>query len=406
VPSPAYTEALRVLSRGVDTDLHAALLAALRPLDGTDPVVYLADFSHRTLIPVPGGNRASEVGDEEISATMAGRAFVRRKPVTAERAEGVRVWIPLVEGSMRTGVLAVTLPVVDDETLADAEMLGVFAGLALSATAALSDLSHLRRRGRTMSLAATMQWSLMPPLAAATERAAIAAVLEPAYDIAGDGFDYAINADAIEFAILDGMGHGVASSMLTGLAIGAYRHSRRERSSLPEVHKAIERALLEQYDGEAFATGIIGRLSTATGELDWSCAGHPAPLLLRERRVIAELECAPVLPFGLGEYGPISVGLEVLQPGDAVLLYTDGVVEARTTTGEEFGLERLIDLFEREAASGRAGEELLRRVVRAVLDYQVDELRDDATLMLVEWNGASEPLSADVPEQRPEMSLG
>lgn len=405
VSSPAYTEALRVISRGVDTDLDTALLAALKPMGGTDPVIYLADFSHRTLIPVPTGDRSRDVGDEEISSTMAGRAFITRELVSAERADGVRVWVPLVEGTMRTGVLAVTLPVVDDDLLASIEMLGAFAGLAIAATAQLSDLSHLRRRGRPMSLAATMQWGLMPPMSAATERAAIAGVLEPAYDIAGDAFDYAINSDAIEFAILDGMGHGVASSMLTGLAIGAYRHARREHSSIPQMHAAIERAIAEQYDGEAFATGIIGRLSTATGELDWSCAGHPAPLLLRERRVIAELECEPLLPFGLGEEAPASVGLQVLQPGDAVLLYTDGVVEARTTTGEEFGLARLIDLFEREAASGRVGEELLRRVVRAVLDYQVDELRDDATMILVEWTCSTERLDPGFPAQRPEMSL-
>lgn len=405
----AYTAALRVLSRSVDTDLHAALLAALEPLGGSDPVVYLADFSHRTLIPVPRTDQARTVSahqppDEDIASTMAGRAFIRREPVTADRDDGVRLWVPLVEGTMRTGVLAVTLPAVDAELLECIEMLGVFAGLALAATAPLSDLSHLRRRGRTMSLAATMQWGLMPPLSAATERAAIAGVLEPAYDIAGDGFDYAINADAIEFAILDGMGHGVASSMLTGLAIGAYRHARREGSTLQEIHTAIEQALFEQYDGDAFATGIIGRLSTATGELDWSCAGHPAPLLLRNRRVIAELECEPVLPFGLGDPGPIATGLHVLEPGDAVLLYTDGVVEARTPAGEEFGLDRLIDLFERESASGQGGEELLRRVVRAVLDYQVDELRDDATMMIVEWSGTSRGPDSDIPVQRPEMA--
>ena len=403
--SPGFTAALHVLSRGVDTDLHSALLAALQPLSGSDPVVYLADFSHRTLIPVPIGDGRSELADEEISSTMAGRAFITRQPVTADREDGVRIWVPMVEGTMRSGVLAVTLAAIDEETLASIQMLGVFAGLALAATAPLSDLSHLRRRGRNMSLAATMQWGLMPPLAAATERAAIAGVLEPAYDIAGDGFDYAINSDVIEFAILDGMGHGVGSSMLTGLAIGAYRHARRERASIPQMHAAIGTAISEQYDGEAFATGIIGRLSTVTGELDWSCAGHPPPLLLRDRSVITELTCEPAMPFGLGEEAPSSVAMEVLQPGDAILLYTDGVVEARTATGEEFGLPRLIDLVEREAASGRGGEELLRRVVRAVLDYQVDELRDDATMMLVEWVGAHDHLESEIPAQRPVLSL-
>jgi hypothetical protein len=386
------------MRQSIDIDLSGALLAALEPLDGRDPVVYLADFAHQVLIPVPTATTEVAPAVEPIPSTMAGRAFITSQPVTAERDDGMRVWVPLVHGAMRTGVLAVTVPDASDDTVHGIEMLGVFAGLALAANAPLTDLSHLRRRGRAMSLAATMQWGLMPPLSAASDRASVAGALEPAYDIAGDGFDYAINADTVDFAIFDGMGHGVASSMLTGLAVGAYRHGRRELSTVSGMHAAIETAVSEQYDGEAFATGILGRLSTVTGEFEWSCAGHPAPLLLRERNVVAELGCEPALPFGLGDQTPV-VGLRTLQPGDAVLLYTDGVVEARTPDGEEFGLARLIDLLEREAASGRTGDELLRRLVRAVLDHHVDELRDDATLLLVQWVGADVP--ALIPTPRP-----
>ena len=70
-----------------------------------------------------------------------------------------------------------------------------------------------------------------------------------------------------------------------------------------------------------------------------------------------------------------------------MLLYTDGVIEARTADGEQFGLDRLTDLLEREAASGQSAEELLRRLVQAVLDHQAGGLRDDATLLLVQWAG-------------------
>jgi sigma-B regulation protein RsbU (phosphoserine phosphatase) len=80
-----------------------------------------------------------------------------------------------------------------------------------------------------------------------------------------------------------------------------------------------------------------------------------------------------------------------LEPGDAVLCYTDGVIEARTPDGEFFGLDRLSDLTEREAASEQPAEELVRRLVFAVLDYQVSELRDDATLLLVQWTGTPAP---------------
>jgi len=152
------------------------------------------------------------------------------------------------------------------------------------------------------------------------------------------------------------------------------------------MHAAIEAALAGYYDDVSFATGIIARLDTGSGRLEWSCAGHPRPLLLRGRKVVAELSSAPVLPFGLGDPAP-EPGIEQLQPDDVVLLYTDGVTEARTPDGELFGLDRLADLLEREAASGRKAEELLRRLVQSVLDHQVGDLRDDATLLLVQWTG-------------------
>ena len=145
--------------------------------------------------------------------------------------------------------------------------------------------------------------------------------------------------------------------------------------------------LASRYDDLSFATGIIARLDTASGRMEWSCAGHPPPLLLRGRKVVAELSCSPVLPFGLGDQVP-GLGRQDLEPDDAVLLYTDGVTEARTPDGQLFGLDRLTDLLEREAASGQPAEELLRRLVRAVLDHQGGSgLRDDATLLLVQWTG-------------------
>jgi serine phosphatase RsbU (regulator of sigma subunit) len=145
-------------------------------------------------------------------------------------------------------------------------------------------------------------------------------------------------------------------------------------------------ALADYYDDMSFATGIVAKLTIASGRLEWSNAGHPPPLLLRGRKVVAELSSDPVLPFGLGDDTP-KLQHQDLEPGDAVLLYTDGVVEARTPDGEFFGLERLTDLLEREAASGEPADEILRRLVQAVLEHQAADLRDDATLMLVRWKG-------------------
>jgi serine phosphatase RsbU (regulator of sigma subunit) len=317
---------------------------------------------------------------------MAGRAFTTAQPQASERDGSVREWVPVEEQTTRTGVLAITVAEAGEAVLAQAGLLGVFAGLVAAAAARVSDVPYVRRRGRPLSLPAGMQWDLLPPLSARTDGALIAGVLEPAYDIAGDAFDYTLTGADLHFAIFDGLGHGIGSTLLTGLAVGACRHARRDGAPVAGIHAAVDEALAGYYDDDSFATGIIARLGTGTGQLEWSCAGHPRPLLLRGRKVVAELDCNSTLPFGLGDGAP-EPGTCELEPGDALLLYTDGVVEARTPDGELFGQDRLADLLEREAASGQVAEELLRRLVRAVLEHQAGGLRDDATLLLVQWTG-------------------
>lgn len=383
--TPGLPDALRVLSQDAGGDIHRVLAAACGPVPAWDPVVYLADFSHTVLFPLAVGRP-----EEDIDGTLAGRAFTTRQPATGSAGDGQRVWVPVLEQTTCTGVLAITVAEATEPVLAQAELLGAFAGLVTAMATRVSDLPARRRRGQPLSLPAGMQWDLLPPLTARTPAAVIAAVLEPAYDIAGDAFDYAVNEGDLHFAVFDGMGHGIGSTLLTTLAVGAYRHARRAGEPLPAMHAAIERALTGHYEDLEFATGILARLDTTSGRLRWTCAGHPPPLLLRGRKVVAELSRDPALPFGLGDPAP-EPGTWELEPGDAVLLYTDGVVEARTPDGEMFGLERLTDLAEREAAAGQPPEELLRRLVRAVLDHQASDLRDDATLLLVQWNGAPGP---------------
>ena len=376
---PGYSAALRVLRGASGSDLQDVLNAACAPVPAWDPVVYLGDFSGSMLLPLAGG-----ADKEAVEGSMAGRAFTTGQPVAAALGDAARVWVPVTEQASRTGVLAVTVPHATPQALEQVELLGVFAGLAVAAIALVSDAPYVRRQRREMSLPASMQWDLLPPLNTRAPGAQIAGLLEPAYDIAGDAFDYAVDGTELDFAIIDGMGHGISSTLLTALAVGAYRHARREGASIPEIHTVIDRALSDHYDDDSFATGIVGRLTLATGRLEWTCAGHLPPLLLRGRKVVAELGNEPIVPFGLRGATPALCAVD-LEPGDTVLLYTDGVTEARTADGELFGLDRLIDLLEREAASEQPPEEILRRLVRAVLDYEPGGLRDDATLLLAQW---------------------
>jgi len=363
-------------------------------LGATDVVVYLVDFAQTTLEPLPGRATHSELpGSEEVASTMAGRAFVDQCPAIAERSDGVRVWVPIVEGSDRTGVLAVTVPTATDEIVAACEELGLFAGYLIATHARSTDLYNLHRRRRALTLPASMQWDLLPPLVLKTDRLVVAGILEPAYEVGGDCFDYALNDAAFDLAVFDPVGHGVMSALIAAVCVGSYRHDRRENRTLEYMHRNVDVAVADQFADMAFTTGQLARVDLDSGRLTWTNAGHPLPLLVRGGQVIKELDCKPTLPWGLGmlaEPGSSAptVATTALEPGDSVLFYTDGVVEAHMPGGEQFGVERLADLIGQHAADELEPEEIVRRLVRAVLEHQDDHLADDATMVLVQWNGA------------------
>ncbi|HLG67356.1 MAG TPA: PP2C family protein-serine/threonine phosphatase [Acidimicrobiales bacterium] len=395
MPVPDYEAVLDTLPDRSPAELVDVLATAARPLAARDLRVYLSDFEGSTLqLVLPDGEAdQEEVASADVAGSLAGRVFRTGEVAVAERDEGVQVWVPLLERAERTGVVTFTVPEGSDEILAECVRLGRFAGLLVRSFARTTDLFHLRRRRQSMTLAAGMQWDLLPPLTVRCARALACGRLEPAYEIAGDAFDYALNGEHLHAGVFDGMGHGVHSTLMTGLAVGAYRHARRAGHPLASLHGAIDEAMAGQYGGEAFVTAALARLRMDDGLLEWSNAGHPGPLLLRERRVVRQLVCAPSLPLGLGGECR-EVAAEQLEPADCVLFFTDGVVEGRAATGGEFGVERLVERVEHHAASGAAPDEMLRRLLDDVMDYNARKLRDDASLLLVSWHG-SPPASSD-----------
>lgn len=382
--SPDYAAALDLLPNASPDELLDVLHRAARPLRATDFCLYLVDFQGLALQPV----LTREADQEEVAGSMAGRAFRAGELVMAERPGGVRMWVPVGERSERTGVLALTVPEATEAVVADCVRLGQFAGLLVQSFARATDLFHVRRRRRAMTLAAGMQWDLLPPLTVRGARALVCGRLEPAYEIAGDAFDYAINDDFLYGGLFDGMGHGVHSTLMTALALGAYRHSRRAGEPLPAAYVAMDEVLADQYGGEAFVTAAFARLCLDEGFLEWCTAGHPAPLLMRQDRVVGQLSCAPSLPLGLGG-GCREVAVEPLQPGDEVLFFTDGVVEGRSASTEEFGIDRLADQWERHAASHHEPDEVLRQLIDDVMGHSAGKLHDDASLMVLHWRGGS-----------------
>jgi len=379
--------ALRTASGSDPGAIPEILTKASAVLEVTDLVVYLIDFGQSVLEPLPDRAAHAEVaGTESVTASMAGRAFTDQEIVTAERADGVRVWIPVREGSDHTGVIALTLPASDGARLHACAELGLLAGYLISAQARCTDLYNLYRRRHSMSLAASMQWDLLPPLVLHAGAIAVAGLVEPAYEVGGDCFDYAANGSSFDFAVMDAMGHGLGSAVISSLAMGCYRHDRREGRPLDTMHANLGSTIESHYDDRSFATGLLGRIDIETGDLTWTNAGHPLPLLIRNGRVIGELACPPTPPWGIGGAGP-TVATECLEPGDGVLVYTDGVTEARDRAGQDLGIERLIDLVDRTASDLLRPERIVRHLVQSVRAHLQADPVDDATVVLVRWAG-------------------
>ena len=383
---------------------HGADPAALPDLIGrlaggfgaTDVVLYLVDFQQVVLEPLPDRPAHMEVPHREaVSSTMAGRAFLEEQPVTASRADGVRVWVPIAEGSDRTGVLALTVTDASPALLQQCVEIGLLAGYLIAVHDRSTDLYGLYRRRRSLTLSASMQWDLLPPLVVRSPAIDIAGLIEPAYEVGGDCFDYAINGATADIALFDPVGHSLHSALLAALAVGAYRHQRREGSTLTQIHDGLDDAISEHFEDLSFVTGLLARLDLSSGTLHWTNAGHPPPLLLRRGAGARTLSCAPTVPFGLGRSlhrparQPPTVAADALEPGDGVLFFTDGAIEVRDAQGRALGSEGLADLASRHLSHDPRPEQIVRHLARAVLEYRQDNLADDASFVMLTWKGRS-----------------
>ncbi|MFK0255076.1 PP2C family protein-serine/threonine phosphatase [Streptomyces sp. NPDC090445] len=417
---------------GGQADVHGALARALRRSHHIGPGevaglvvgtgrelglsgvrILLADVQQRRLVPLTGGAAL------DIDGSLAGLAY-RTQRVQRESGGGRGCWVPMADGIERLGVLyaapdegragtgagaeAEARAGAGSETGAGAETeeradaLATLATLLLVSKSTHDDGLITAVRSRPMSHQAELVWAILPPRTIGSRRVTSSAVLEPAYDVGGDAFDHSFDGDVLQLAVLDAMGHDLASGGASAIALAACRAARRDDTevsggsgvaALTRVAQRIEEALT-RWIPDRLLTGVLARLDTMTGRLAWVNCGHPPPLLIRDGRVVPHaLERTAQLPLGLGAYGEgrEPAGHTVrLQPGDRVLVHTDGVTEARSPDGETFGEQRLTDIVVRSMAAGEAAPEALRRLVLSLLDHQAHELRDDATILLTEWH--------------------
>ncbi len=372
------------------------LSMSVAEIGGANVVLYLVDYDQTRLQPhpevLPDGERLNVLS---LEGSMAGRVFVSTRPLGAQREDGWHVWVPVSERAQRLGVLSMTLPAWDEQVEEFCVELGIAAAHLVSTANAYTDALHRQRRRKQMSLPAEMQWGILPPLAFAVAGTTVAGLLEPAYDVGGDCFDYSLNGDLLDVAVFDAMGHGLRSATLGSLAVSAYRNSRRERptADLRTLLADVDAVIGDYALGNAYVTGAFAQLDITTGRLRWALAGHPAPLHVRRASTLPPVDAKPAGPLGLSDlidrWHDFDVVETNFEPGDALLLYTDGVVDARDPEGQAYGDARLRDLLERESSSGREPTEVLRRVIQSVVTHHGERLRDDASTIYLRWDSAA-----------------
>ena len=363
------------------------LAAAAGRVLGVGVLVHLIDPEQRHLVLMPTGD--SPGGSRQgVDSTLAGRAFRAVRILSSERDGSF--WVPVLDGADRLGVLEVTpassADLHDPALRQQCQWLASLLGHLIASMDPYGDELQRARLSRPRTPSAELIWQQLPPLTAGTDAVVLAGMLEPSYDIGGDAFDYAFSEHTVSVAIFDAVGHGLPAGLMAAAALAGYRSARRATRSVDDQALAIDEVVSECFSFSAFVTGVLAELDVLSGRLRYVNAGHPQPLLLRNGRVVKELTGGRRVPFGLGPAG-LTVGEEILQPGDWLALYTDGVTEARDAAGAWFGEERLVEFLTHEIAAGQPPPETVRRLTQAVLTHQNGVLQDDASILLACWTG-------------------
>ncbi|MGW4103085.1 PP2C family protein-serine/threonine phosphatase [Streptomyces sp. NPDC004976] len=370
-----------------------------------DARIYLTDLREQILREVTGrGLDAAEGGEVfEVEGTLPGRVFAASRPQQGVVGERGRWWVPVLDGTERLGVLRADLS--EDAGVEQLQTVASLVGMLVVSKRLSSDAAARLVRTEKMNVAAELQWNPMPPRAFANHDVVISAAMEPAYKVGGDAFDYAVAGDQVHVAIFDAMGNNSHAGLTANLAVAACRNHRRQGTDLVTTGEHVEQALVDHFGHKSYATAILADLNATTGLLSWINCGHHPPVLIRGGRWTAALPCPPAHPLGTELGLPATLCREQLEPGDRVLLYTDGITEARDARGREFGLHQFTDFIIRHHADGLPVPETLRRLMRAVLDHHGGRLDDDATVVCLEWHGPSRNTALRPPTGRAALTL-
>jgi serine phosphatase RsbU (regulator of sigma subunit) len=272
----------------------------------------------------------------------------------------------------------------DEDDLGLVTALANVAAVKIQNAYLLEDRMERRRLEEQMRLAAQVQASLLPDAPPELPGYSLAGSNRPCHAVGGDYYDWGLAPDGLRFALGDVAGKGAAAAlMMTALRATIRAHSREPDPTL--MARRVNGSVCESVPPARYATAFLARLEPASGRLTYVNAGHNPPLLVRADGSIETLDRGG-LAFGLFGWASYDAGEVELQPGDALVAFSDGVSETASPEGEEFGPERIGEIARRGRRVEAGGIEL---AIRLELDAFSEGRHpaDDRTLLVLKRDG-------------------
>jgi serine phosphatase RsbU (regulator of sigma subunit) len=253
----------------------------------------------------------------------------------------------------------------------------------LAAANAITDRYAVAARTRRLTLAAEMQWEMLPGRSLSAQEFELAGQLEPAYAVMGDTFDWAADEDRLTVSVLDGMGSGVDAASLSILATNALRNARRAGLGIADQAVLADGAIHALHHGARYVSVLLLEIDLGIGVMSLVDTGSPVIALARGGSV-AELTLDRHDPLGMFEGSQYRSQQLRLEPGDRLILVSDGV-HAAVSAGRSYGERALRSLVTR--TRGMTPLDVVRTLVGELRAYVAGELDDDAAVVCLDWSG-------------------